>query len=106
MRVCSPRRSGLAQLQRFGVGSVTPKEADWEIVRWILPGFARGLVQGGDLKDRKFDEFWKSQARKDDMGALDARGCERCQFNEKNRALLYVMGNTESDTTSRHIEWP
>jgi MoaA/NifB/PqqE/SkfB family radical SAM enzyme len=72
----------------------------------VLAYNKRGLVSGGDLKDRSFAEFWNSQERKDDMAALDARGCERCQFNAKNRELLYVMGNTESDTTPRHMEFP
>ena len=66
----------------------------------------RGLIAGGDLKERKFDEFWSSVERQKDLAALDPRGCERCQFNVKNRNMLYVMGNTESDTVSRHIEWP
>ena len=72
----------------------------------VLAYNKRGLVEGGDLKNRSFAEFWKSQERKKDMNALDATGCPRCQFNSKNRALLYVMGNTESDTQPRHIEWP
>lgn len=72
----------------------------------VLAYNKRGLVEGGDLKTRSFAEFWKSQTRVDDMAKLDARGCERCQFNAKNRALLYVMGNTESDTSPRHLEWP
>ena len=72
----------------------------------VLAYNKRGLVEGGDLKERRFDEFWQSQERLADMNKLDARGCERCQFNSKNRALLYVMGNTASDTTPRHIEWP
>lgn len=72
----------------------------------ILAYNKRGLVEGGDLSKRSFSEFWKSQERKDDMNALDATGCPRCQFNSKNRAMLYVMGNTASDTTPRHMEWP
>lgn len=71
----------------------------------VLAYNKRGLVEGGNLKERSFSDFWKSQERKNDMKALDARGCERCQFNEKNRAMLYVMGDTASDTTPRHIEW-
>ena len=72
----------------------------------VLAYNKRGLVEGGDLSQRSFKDFWLSQARKDDMNALDARGCERCQFNAKNRSLLYVMGDTKSDTESRHLEWP
>jgi MoaA/NifB/PqqE/SkfB family radical SAM enzyme len=72
----------------------------------VLAYNRRGRMAGGDLSKTTFDKFWRSQARKDDMDALDARGCERCQFNVKNRALLYVMGNTEQDDTPRHLEWP
>ncbi len=72
----------------------------------VLAYNKRGLIAGGDLRHRSFAEFWRSQERKDDLAALDPRGCPRCQFNEKNRALLYVMGNTESDTSPRHMEWP
>jgi MoaA/NifB/PqqE/SkfB family radical SAM enzyme len=72
----------------------------------VLAYNKRGLVEGGNLKERSFTEFWRSPERLADMNALDAKGCERCQFNVKNRQMLYVMGNTESDTTSRHIEWP
>jgi len=72
----------------------------------VLAYNQRGLVAGGDLKTRSFKEFWGSQERKDDMAALDAKGCERCQFNAKNKQFLYVTGNTESDTSPRHMEWP
>lgn len=72
----------------------------------VLAYNKRGLIAGGDLKNRRFDEFWKSQERKDDLAALDPRGCERCQFNKKNRDMLYIMGSTESDVVPRHIEWP
>ena len=70
----------------------------------VLAYNKRGLV--GSLKDRRFDEFWASADRVDDFAEFDASGCERCQFNEKNRSLLYVMGNTASDTSPRHLEWP
>ena len=80
---------------------------DLNVYRCCLLAYnKRGLVKGGNLKERSFSEFWASQERKDDMAALDARGCERCQFNTKNREMLYVMGDTASDTTPRHMEWP
>ena len=72
----------------------------------VLAYNKRGIVKGGDLTNRSFSEFWASQERKDDFNGLDARNCDRCQFNSKNRSLLYVMGNTESDTQPRHLEWP
>lgn len=66
----------------------------------------RGLIDGGNLKDRPWDEFWKDPKRVQDMERLKANSCERCQFNAKNRAWLYVSGNTESDTAPRHLEFP
>ncbi len=72
----------------------------------VLAYNKRGLLRNGNLKDQKFGDYWKSPDRVDYMRWFDARGCQRCQFNTKNRELLYVMGNTESDTTPRHMEWP
>ncbi len=57
----------------------------------VLAYNERGKIKGGDLKERDFGEFWASQERKDDLNALDAKGCERCQFNEKNRAMNYLQ---------------
>jgi len=61
----------------------------------------RGLVEGGDLSKRSFKEFWESPERLKDMNALDATGCERCQFNKKNRGVLELMGDGP-----QHKEWP
>ena len=72
----------------------------------VLAYNRRGLIEGGDLSKQSFKDFWQSKEREDDLNALDARGCPRCQFNEKNRSMNYVIGNTQSDTKSRHIEWP
>lgn len=72
----------------------------------VLSYTRRGMVANGDLTNQRFDDFWRSEARRQDYAKFDARGCPRCMFNEKNRALLYVMGNTESDTVPRHLEWP
>jgi len=51
----------------------------------------RGLVEGGDLSKNRFDDFWASEGRTKDMVEFDARGCQRCQFNEKNRAINYLL---------------
>ncbi|MHC4608156.1 MAG: radical SAM protein, partial [Planctomycetota bacterium] len=53
----------------------------------VLAYNQRGKMAGGDLSKVRFNEFWASDARKDDMAALDARKCQRCQFNSKNRDL-------------------
>ncbi len=51
----------------------------------------RGKVANLDLKTLTFGEVWNSNARKTDMKMFDARGCERCQFNDKNRAMSYLL---------------
>jgi len=67
----------------------------------VLAYNKRGLIDGGDLKQRPFDEFWRSEERKSDFEKFNARGCERCQFNSKNRAANYVLG-----PKPRHAEFP
>ena len=80
---------------------------DFKVYRCCVLAYnRRGLIKGGDISTRPFDEYWRSQDRVDDFGDFDARGCPRCQFNAKNRELLYVAGNTEADVTPRHMEWP
>lgn len=49
----------------------------------------RGLI--GSLKGRRFKDLWESQAKRDDFAAFDARGCERCMFNNKNRTINYAL---------------
>jgi len=62
----------------------------------------RGLMT--NLKDRSFVEWWNSDERKNFMQGFDARKCERCQFNERNKQLNYIRGTTESNTV-QHMEW-
>jgi len=51
----------------------------------------RGLV--GSLKGQRFKELWRSRAKEKLFGEFDARGCERCQFNNKNRTILYAISD-------------
>ena len=67
----------------------------------VLAYNRRGLIEGGNLRDRSFADFWASPERKEDMEKLNARGCERCQFNTKNRAMNYVIGDKPT-----HAEFP
>jgi MoaA/NifB/PqqE/SkfB family radical SAM enzyme len=71
----------------------------------VLSYSRRGMIAGADLTHQRFDDYWRSEARRADFAAFDARGCPRCMFNGKNRAVLYVMGNTASDMTPRHMEF-
>jgi MoaA/NifB/PqqE/SkfB family radical SAM enzyme len=67
----------------------------------VLAYNERGKVAGGNLKDRAFDEWWSSEERKQDFAKFDARGCDRCQFNNKNRAMVQIL---KPDIT--HKEFP
>jgi len=48
----------------------------------------------------KFDEFWKSKERKQDLADLRPNECERCQFSGKIKSVLAVMKR------QRHVEFP
>ena len=61
----------------------------------------RGMIAGGDLTDRAFDEFWASDERKADFEKFDARGCGHCQFNVKNRQMAYLLSDNPT-----HKEFP
>jgi len=49
----------------------------------------RGLI--GSITNQSFYTLWKSQEKEEDFNSFDAKGCERCQFNEKNRTILYAL---------------
>lgn len=75
---------------------------DLNVYRCCVTSYTRrGLVVGGNLKNQRFDDYWRSEARRNDFSEFDARGCPRCMFNGKNRALLYVMGDKPT-----HAEFP
>ena len=45
----------------------------------------------GSLKDQRFIDLWRSAAKQADFAGFDARACERCMFNDKNRAILHQI---------------
>ncbi len=49
----------------------------------------RGLI--GSLKTQGFRELWEGDAKRADFEGFDASGCEVCQFNAKNRTILYAL---------------
>lgn len=65
----------------------------------VLAYNKRGLI--GSIKNRTYDEFLKDPKTHDMMDNFDARGCERCQFNGKNRAMNYLLGGKPP-----HVEFP
>lgn len=65
----------------------------------VLAYNKRGLV--ASVAEQPFDETWNSEERKKDFEQFDARGCERCQFNDKNRAVAYLI-----EEKPKHVEFP
>jgi MoaA/NifB/PqqE/SkfB family radical SAM enzyme len=65
----------------------------------ILAYNKRGLL--GSLKDTTYDAFLKNPEVQDKLTNFDARGCDRCQFNQKNRAMNYLLGGKPP-----HAEFP
>ena len=67
----------------------------------VLAYNRRGIIGNGSLRDMSFGDFWRSSDRVRDFERFDARGCERCQFNPKNRAMAYIL-----ERTVPHEEFP
>ena len=65
----------------------------------VLAYNKRGLL--GSVKDKSYDEFLKAPDTPDKFRDFDARGCDRCQFNLKNKAMNYLLGGKPP-----HAEFP
>lgn len=60
--------------------------ADQNVYRCCTTAYnEQGLI--GTIKNQRFRELWESDAKQADFAAFDARGCERCMFNGKNRII-------------------
>jgi MoaA/NifB/PqqE/SkfB family radical SAM enzyme len=55
----------------------------------------RGLV--GSLQNQTFRQLWESQAKQQSYATFDARGCDRCMFNNKNRVINYATESSPAD---------
>lgn len=49
----------------------------------------QGLV--GSIKDQSFEDFWHSIEKRDKYEEFNAKTCERCQFNQINKTILYTL---------------
>lgn len=49
----------------------------------------RGLI--GSIKQQSFRQLWDSREKQSFFAGFDARNCERCMFNEKNRVINAVL---------------
>lgn len=76
--------------------------ADLNVYRCCVLSYSRrGMIAKGNLTNQRFDDYWRSDARKQDFADFDARGCPRCMFNGKNRAMNYITG-----PAPLHVEFP
>lgn len=48
-----------------------------------------GLI--GSIKDQKFSSLWNSAKKKSYFSSFNAKNCERCMFNNKNRFIGYAV---------------
>lgn len=51
----------------------------------------------GDLRDQRFATLWSSPEKRQRMRTFDARTCERCMFNNRNRAINAAMCRPEHE---------
>jgi MoaA/NifB/PqqE/SkfB family radical SAM enzyme len=64
--------------------------ADLNVYRCCTTAYnERGLI--GSIRDRRFRELWESEEKRRNFAAFDARGCEFCMFNQKNRTIAYAI---------------
>jgi len=60
--------------------------ADLNVYRCCVLSYTeRGTV--GSLQEQTFADLWESKIKQDLYADFDARGCPRCQFNDKNHAI-------------------
>jgi len=64
--------------------------ADLNVYRCCVTSYtSNGLV--GSIKNQSFKKFWNSKEKQAMYASFDARSCERCQFNTKNKNILYAL---------------
>ena len=64
----------------------------------VLAYNERGVI--GSLKEQTFQQLWESEQKQKDFATFNATKCERCQFNNKNRTILYAL-----DPDPQHVNF-
>ena len=54
----------------------------------------------GSIKDKSFKDFWFSEEKQKFFRNFNAKRCERCMFNNKNRFINYALKDNP-----RHINY-
>lgn len=64
--------------------------ADLNVYRCCVNAYnRRGLV--GSIREQRFANLWRSDAKRQDFANFDARDCPWCMFNDKNRTIAYAL---------------
>lgn len=64
--------------------------ADLNVYRCCVQAYnPRGLI--GSIAHQRLRDLWLSDAKRQDFAGFDARGCQRCMFNGKNRTINYAL---------------
>ncbi|NUQ66112.1 MAG: SPASM domain-containing protein [Pirellulales bacterium] len=70
--------------------------ADLNVYRCCNTAYnTRGRI--GSIRQCRFRDLWRSAAKEADFTSFDARACRRCQFNRKNRMVLYAIAREPAD---------
>tara|TARA_R110000751_G_scaffold87321_3_gene173169 strand:- start:9114 stop:9698 length:585 start_codon:yes stop_codon:yes gene_type:complete len=78
---------------------VTYIGGDLNVYRCCVTAYnQQGMV--GSLTDQRFKELWESEDKKKNFSCFDARSCDRCMFNNKNKTILYAV-----DKDPQHVNF-
>ena len=69
--------------------------ADYNVYRCCVTSYDdHGLI--GSIKDQSFKTLWDSAEKRKKMDCFNARSCEQCIYNKKNKVLNYIIGSKPS----------
>lgn len=73
---------------------------DLNVYRCCTTSYSKhGLL--GSVKDQTYEQFLASPETQEKLDNFDARSCNLCQFNLRNRPMNYILSNKP-----KHIEFP
>jgi MoaA/NifB/PqqE/SkfB family radical SAM enzyme len=78
---------------------VTYIGGDLNVYRCCVTAYnQQGMV--GSLADQRFKDLWNSEQKKKNFSCFDAKSCDRCMFNNKNKTILYAI-----DSDPQHVNF-
>ncbi len=65
---------------------------DLKVYRCCVTAY-NDLGEYGSIANQRLRDFWKSDQKKDGLRQFDARSCDRCMFNNKNKFMNYLISS-------------